>query len=614
VSQPVTAASVRSFVFRRPQPGQDPRLSDEESRILQRLVGSRFRFTGDDRHVLDRLITPLDEITAQWPNSRSHDARNLVLAGVHRRQLAWWAWDEDTWAALVKDDDESGKARLQVVALGEILGRHRRLHHRANATRLRQLADLVFGEGLAQPAIDEVRATLAAWESSQAFPEQIINTVADLLLTSGSPHLRDITEETVFAVLTDNPVRSARRLGLFKVARVLADKRIISRPLNNNENSRGNRAGTLADVPGPWLDWARRWRKLARQESSTAKVMFSTICIAGRWTAQRHPEAVSPDLWTRDIAAEYVADTMQAKCGDWAGHNRNKTSYGRPLAASGMANRIDSLRGFFCDLIEFEWIEAKFDPRRVLSLPISLRAQMKPNPRIIDDASWAKLMAAGLTLNSEDLKPYGSPASKAKGSVGTYYPIEMLRALVGVWLFAGCRIDEIHRLELDCIVWDTGTDPHTGEQFTSCLLRVPANKTTGPFTKPVDPVVGQLVDAWKLVRPAQPDLPDRKTRQPRPHRFTWRGQLIGKAIPPRPDHPGALWQGQHPRIRLPRGAYQPPRSRHHRHPATQRPRATYSLGPAAVAGTQARRQHPLLRRDPATHPQRRLQQGRLLHP
>ncbi|MEV4140883.1 hypothetical protein AB0J72_53040 [Dactylosporangium sp. NPDC049742] len=61
----------------------------------------------------------------------------------------------------------------------------------------------------------------------------------------------------------------------------------------------------------------------------------------------------------------------------------------------------------------------------------------------------------------------------------------MLRALVGVWLFAGCRIDEIHRLELDCIVWDAGTDPDTGEQFTSCLLRVPANKTSGPFTKPL---------------------------------------------------------------------------------------------------------------------------------
>ncbi|MDX8056722.1 hypothetical protein SK571_45775, partial [Lentzea sp. BCCO 10_0798] len=31
-----------------------------------------------------------------------------------------------------------------------------------------------------------------------------------------------------------------------------------------------------------------------------------------------------------------------------------------------------------------------------------------------------------------------------------YYPIEMVRALVGVWLFAGCRIDEIRRLDIDC--------------------------------------------------------------------------------------------------------------------------------------------------------------------
>lgn len=512
MSQPSASTGVRAVGFHRPQLGQDPRLSSDEVAVLTRLVRTRFRLTAHDRRVLARLIEPLDAVTAVWSTRRGHGARNLVLAGVHQHQLAWWAWSQETWTVLIIE--QGAKVAVPATGLGQLLGHHRRLHHHVNAVELRQLADLVFGLDGAKAAIDEVRTTLAAWESSQAFPGQIVNTVIDLLLTSGSPRLRDITEEAVFAVLSDNPTRSARRLGLFKVARVLAELGIISRPLTNNEHRRGNRPSTLADVPGPWLDWALRWRKLARQEASTAKVMFSTICIAGRWTAERHPEAVSPDLWTRDVAAEYVADTMHAKCGDWAGHNRNKTNYGRPLAASGMANRIDSLRGFFCDLIEFEWIEAKFDPRRVLSLPLSLRAQMKPNPRIIDDASWAKLMAAGLTLNSEDLKPYGSPASKAKGSLSTYYPIEMLRALVGVWLFGGCRIDEIHRLELDCIIWDNGTDPDTGDQFTSCLLRVPANKTSGPFTKPVDPVVGQLIDAWKLVRPAQPDLPDRKTRQP----------------------------------------------------------------------------------------------------
>jgi hypothetical protein len=413
MSQTATSAQSRLIGFRRPQRGQDPRLTGDEAAVLTRLVRTRFRLTVHDRGVLARLIEPLDAVTAAWPARRDHGARNLILAGVHQRQLAWWAWNQETWAALIVEHGAS--VSLPAIALGQLLGHHRRLHHHANAVELRQLADLVFGVDVAQAAIDEVRTTLAAWEASQAFPGQIVNTVVDLLLTSGSPRLRDVTEEAVSAVLSDNPTRSARRLGLFKVSRVLAERRIISRPLNNNEHHRGNRASTLADVPGPWLDWALRWRELARQEPSTAKVMFSTICIAGRWTAEKHPEAVSPDLWTRDIAAEYVADTMHAKCGDWAGHNRNKTNYGRPLAASGMANRIDSIRGFFCDLIEFEWIEAKFDPRRVLSLPISLRAQMKQNPRIIDDASWAKLMAAGLTLNSEDLKPYGTPASKAKG-------------------------------------------------------------------------------------------------------------------------------------------------------------------------------------------------------
>jgi hypothetical protein len=91
-------------------------------------------------------------------------------------------------------------------------------------------------------------------------------------------------------------------------------------------------------------------------------------------------------------------------------------------------------------------------------------------------------MAAGLTLNAEDIKPYGTPAAKAAG----YYPIEMIRCLVGVWLFAGLRIDEIRRLELDCVIWDQGHDEHTGETYQVCLLRVPVNKTSGPFTKPVE--------------------------------------------------------------------------------------------------------------------------------
>lgn len=69
----------------------------------------------------------------------------------------------------------------------------------------------------------------------------------------------------------------------------------------------------------------------------------------------------------------------------------------------------------------------------------------------------------------------------------------------------------------------------------------PANKTSAAFSKPVDPIVGQLIDAWKLVRPAQPLLVDRRTG----------GQRVGHSHLNNQITPGAVPQGRHPRDRLP---------------------------------------------------------------
>jgi hypothetical protein len=44
-----------------------------------------------------------------------------------------------------------------------------------------------------------------------------------------------------------------------------------------------------------------------------------------------------------------------------------------------------------------------------------------------------------------------------------------------------------------------------------CLLDVPVNKTETCLTKPVDPQVGQAIEAWENVRPVQPAQTDRKT-------------------------------------------------------------------------------------------------------
>lgn len=506
-------------------------LTDAECEALAKTYkGGRPRLGAARAKVLSRLIEPIERTAEQWPDVARSRVRGALLRRVHVEQQPFWAWDEQMWITFAK---EAGRAndlgyRGLVVAFANLLG-HRRLHHHVNVL-LVPVAELVFGRDAVQAAITKVIETLRSWDASKhTVANQIPAALSDLLLVTGNARLEQVTEQEIRDLAEQYP-KGARRRGLIKVSRVLAHQGVIAKPLHSNDAQRGPRQDTLATVPLSWLAWAQRWRALSTHEPGTIRTMFSTILIAGRWAADKHPEALEPQLWTRDIAAEYVADTLHAVHGQWAGHNLNKSKFGQPLTAVDKVQRIDSVRGFFSDLIEWEWITPKFDPRKVLAGPLSVRAQIGPNPRIIDEVSWAKLMAAGLTLNSEDLNEYGTPRAKSAAEHRRlYYPIEMVRALVGVWLFAGCRIDEIRRLDVDCIDRDEGRDEKTGEIFPICMLRVPQNKTSRPFTKPVDPIVGQLIDAWKLVRPPQPKIVDRKTGEYREFLFCVRGEQIGRA-------------------------------------------------------------------------------------
>ena len=67
----------------------------------------------------------------------------------------------------------------------------------------------------------------------------------------------------------------------------------------------------------------------------------------------------------------------------------------------------------------------------------------------------------------------------------------------------GLRGDEIRRLRVGCV------RRHQENEFSICLLDVPVNKTAA-FTKPVDRVVGEAINAWEKVRPVQAKLSGRK--------------------------------------------------------------------------------------------------------
>ncbi|WP_260334331.1 hypothetical protein [Streptomyces beigongshangae] len=134
---------------------------------------------------------------------------------------------------------------------------------------------------------------------------------------------------------------------------------------------------------------------------------------------------------------------------------RSQGRIGKPLTAQAKSGYLKVPRAFFRDLHEWEWIPQRFNPAHALRTPRSVQALMGPDPRVIADDVWAKLLWAGLNVESGDL-----PTTD-----GRTYPAELIRAITLTWLFAGQRSDEIARLRVGCIRWQ-----HDGLATPGCDL------------------------------------------------------------------------------------------------------------------------------------------------
>ncbi|WP_234442117.1 hypothetical protein [Streptomyces sp. NRRL S-1448] len=213
------------------------------------------------------------------------------------------------------------------------------------------------------------------------------------------------------------------------------------------------------------------------------------------------------------------------RIGDYVERNAARGVFGDPVSPSTKDGALTASRAFFRDLQEWEWIPRRFDPGRALETPRSIRALLGPNPRVIADEVWAKLMWAGINLTSEDLP---------SASSGPRYPLELPRAVALTWLFSGQRSDEIRRLRIGCVRWQydgAAVSPDADDVLARdavCLLDVPTHKTGTSFTKPVDPLLGQAIEVWQSVRPEQPVMLDAKTGERVEFLFAYRAKRVSK--------------------------------------------------------------------------------------
>ena len=174
-----------------------------------------------------------------------------------------------------------------------------------------------------------------------------------------------------------------------------------------------------------------RWYDTSPASPNSRHHAYYNLLKIGRWLADRHPEVTEPGLWTREIAAVCIAAVGRMKIGQYCDPQTNhRRTKGKPLKPSAKSDILGRLRIFFKDLQEWGLIERKFDPMRVLATPKSIRCLIAPDPRVISDEIWAKLLHAGLNLTAEDL-----PKNECGGDLPTrvaWYPLDMVRAVAAV--------------------------------------------------------------------------------------------------------------------------------------------------------------------------------------
>ncbi|MDA8297688.1 MAG: site-specific integrase [Actinomycetota bacterium] len=525
------------------------RLRAEERRALEALGPQglrRNRSRGVPRRAasswraLERLVTPLDAARAALHHGG--DVRHR-RAGLHAVGLvlehclvlgrSYWAWTADEWGRLMGSSAEKFLAdralptettvRPFVIALAYLVAGFDRFEQLGTFNRL-HLAKLAFGADVVESSIGQATETLDAWgyRGTLLQKHQLRGTFSQAFLVNRSPLLEDLGTEA-FTRLRAHPATSGYQLPLlYALQRAVAALGHCEGPVRAGYNA----APVIEGADHTWVEWVERWHATSTLTPKVRAIIRTIMAKAGRWLAAEHPEITEPGQWTRATCAAWVAAIDRMSVGDYV--QRRDALAGRegtPISPRTKAHFLMASRTFFRDCQEWEWVPRRFDPARALAVPRSIAVLITTDPRVIADDLWAKLLWAGLNLEAGDL-----PGSSA----GTYYPMELIRAVTLTWLFSGLRSDEITRLRVGCVRWRHDGHPIPADasdvlaEEAVCLLDVPVHKTGTAFTKPVDPLLGQAIEAWQRVRPSQSKTLDRKTAEQVDILFAVRAQPIAR--------------------------------------------------------------------------------------
>ena len=243
--------------------------------------------------------------------------------------------------------------------------------------------------------------------------------VCQALLLNRSPRLEDLSTEAVRA----DPRAHAGlppahgRTRCMRMQRAVAALGFCDPPVRSGVDRR------TADRPArtrPGPAWVERWHAtstLTPEVRAQHPQRRSPRPDAG-WppSTRRSP---SPGQWTRQTCAAWVAAVDRMRVGDYVQRTAGLRRPRRRAAAAAHQGAHALARPHVLPRLPGMGVDPPaVRPARALAIPRSIAALIGPDPRVIADEVWAKLMWAGLNLTDADLpgRPGRAPATRSSWS------------------------------------------------------------------------------------------------------------------------------------------------------------------------------------------------------
>lgn len=475
------------------------------------------------RHLLWPLLDAADRLNIH-PSIVSPLLRQICSAMLWLNK-PYWGWSAEEWKRAISLCPNAQQIIGAMIGVAYVLCDLRKVYIFPKFQQY-TLACKLFGKAVVDEQLklaEEKFLSIGYYPTRQGYG--LRSALCLLFLMNESALLRDITWDSLVELREQTPSKETAAM-VFKVANVLYNLKFLNRRFEPAK--RGANPTLTTGVPTAWVKLVAIWRDKSLLTQKVREDNYRELLMMGRMMADLHPEVKHPNDWTIEIVQDAMVRIKRLKVGDYVGTLKhiNPEKVGKESEATTKVGFIGALKRFFVDLQEWKLIEMNFNPERAFRLSKDLLNQLEADPRNIEEVVWLKLLDTVLSLTNEQIK-------EQLPQKGIIYPPELVRALCFGFVFSALRRNELHRLPIKSVWWYSESKTLTGDEAempddTECELYIPPSKWRGEYKRPIPMLLGQALEKWEKVRPAQAPLVDKKTGQLVEYLFQYRGKLIGE--------------------------------------------------------------------------------------